>query len=366
MEKPLREIFLQLLRIGLWGEGKLILDKPLSEQEWLQLHQYAINHTVEGVIYDSFSFLGEEQLPPYSLRLKWTVRVDKIERFNQQMNSVIADQYHFFCSKGLQPILQKGQGVASCYLNPLRRMSGDIDWYFEDKGYENARNFLKEKNITYTDLAGFSLDYDWDNVHSEHHKKLFDIQNPFKASYLNRLKQKYKDKYQTLSVMDTPIKLLAPELQLFQVNIHILKHLLAFGIGLRQLCDSARLYYTYTSQIDSEALKKIYSDTGVLNWVHVLHALLVKYLGLPSTALPFSYPKELDPEWMLNEIWFSGNFGFYDPRFEDGKITALSAQPDGAYRLWSSFKRYFKYAPQEAFFFPIVQTYSRFVGKDKD
>ncbi len=366
MENKLKDIFLQLLKIGLWGEGKLLLDPPLSQQEWLKLHTYAINHTVEGLIYDSFDFLDEDQLPPYSLRLKWTVRVDKIERYNQQINGVIADQYKAFCEIVLKPIMQKGQGVADCYRSPLHRMSGDIDWYFEDNGYEKARSFLKEKNIAFRDLAAFSLDYNWSNVTIEHHKKLFDIQNPFKASYLSRLKQHYKDKYQTLLVMDTPVKLLAPELQIFQVNIHILKHLLAFGIGLRQLCDSARLYYTYSSQIDSEALKKIYSDTGVLNWVHVLHALLVKYLGLPSTALPFPYPKELDPEWMLNEIWFSGNFGFYDPRFEDGKITALSAQPDGAYRLWSSFKRYFKYAPQEAFFFPIVQTYSRFVGKDKD
>lgn len=366
MKNQLRDIFLQLLRIGLWGNGKLILDKPLSEPEWLQLHHFSINHTVEAIIYDSFKFLKEDQLPSHALRLKWTVRVDKIERYNIRMNSVIASQYNTFCKIGLRPILQKGQGVANCYINPLHRMSGDIDWYFEDNGYKRARSWLKEQNIPFRDLAAFSLDYDLDNVTVEHHKKLFDIQNPFKISYLNDLKKRYRDKHQILTINDTPIKLLASELQIFQVNIHILKHLLAFGIGLRQVCDSARLYYTYISNIDSLELKKMYTQTGVLNWIHVLHVLLVKYIGLPPTSIPFSYPKELDAEWMLDEIWFSGNFGFYDPRFENGKITALSAQPNGAYRLWSSFKRYFKYAPQEAFFFPIVQTYSKFIGKDKD
>ena len=362
----MRDIFLQLLRIGLWGKGTLEVPEPLNEKDWSQIQRYAINHTVEGIIYDSFSFLSEEQLPPHSLLLKWTVRVDKIERYNQQMNSVLVSQYKAFIEDGLNPILQKGQGVAACYRIPLHRMSGDIDWYFENNGYAMARKLVKEKKIAVQDLAGFSLDYDWENVHIEHHKKLFDIQNPFKASYLNKLQKKHKNNQQILLVENTPIKLLAPELQIFQINIHILKHQLAFGIGLRQLCDSARVYYKTISQIDSKELKRIYERMGVTKWINVLHAVLVNYFGLPISSLPFTYPTDLKFDWMMDEIWYSGNFGFHDKRFEDGKITALSAQPDGAYRLWANFKQYVKFAPQEAFFFPLVQTYSRFLGKDKD
>ncbi len=80
MKDQVRDIFIQLLRIGLWGKGTLNISQTLSEKDWDKIHRYAINHTVEGIIYDSFPFLTEEQLPPYSLRLKWTVRVDKIER----------------------------------------------------------------------------------------------------------------------------------------------------------------------------------------------------------------------------------------------------------------------------------------------
>jgi len=69
---------------------------------------------------------------------------------------------------------------------------------------------------------------------------------------------------------------------------------------------------------------------------------------------------------MMEEIWQSGNFGFHDKRFEGGAITPVSLQPDGTYRLWASFKMYFKYAPLEAFFYPVMQAYSRFLGKDKD
>lgn len=366
MDNRLKDIFFQLLRIGLWGKESLVLTAPLSDTDWDQIRSYAINHTVDGLIYESFNYLEENQLPPQSLRIKWAVRIDQIERHNLKMNEVIANQYTALIRQGLQPILQKGQGIAACYEVPLHRISGDIDWYFENQGYTKARTFIKVKGIKIRDTAGFSLSYDWRGIHIEHHKKLFDIGNPFKYNYLQKLQEKYRHRQQELIINGIPIKLLAHELQVFQVNAHILKHLIFFGIGLRQICDSARLYHTVASQINTEELKKIYKDTGILGWIHLLHVILVKYMGLEKEMLPFPYPEHLDADWMMEEIWQSGNFGFHDKRFEGGAITPVSLQPNGTYRLWASFKMYFKYAPLEAFFYPLMQAYSRFLGKDTD
>lgn len=366
MDIRLRDIFFQLIRIGLWGKESLKLTTPLSETDWSEIRSYSIHHTVEGLIYDSFKYLEENQLPPQALRLKWTIRIDQIERHNAKMNEVIASQYTAFIKQGLQPILQKGQGVAACYEIPQHRISGDIDWYFEESGYAKARQMLKEKKLTFNDTAGFSLDYDWKGIHIEHHKKLFDLGSPLKFSYLKKLQKKYKSKQEELIIGNVPIKLLAPELQLLQVNAHILKHLISFGIGLRQICDSARLYHTVASRIDPLLLKKIYQRAGILEWIHLLHIILVKKLDLPIGKLPFPYPENLDADWMIDEIWYSGNFGFHDKRYEGAKITAISARPEGGLRMWLNFKRYLRYAPQEVLFFPIVHTYSKFLGIDKD
>ena len=367
MNNDLRDIFFQLLRIGLWGEGKLSLVQPMTWEDWNIIRKYAANHTVEGIIYDSFTFLEEQQLPPQALRLKWAVRMDQIERHNEKMNEVIAEQFSHFSEIGLRPILLKGQGIAACYRIPSHRTCGDVDWYFDDNGYAQARNYLKKNQIKFRDTAGFSLDYEWNKTWIEHHKKLFDIRSPFKLRYLNSLKDKYRGNEQMLTIQNTNVRLLSHELQILQVNGHILKHMISFGIGLRQLCDSARLYYTVNSQINKDELKQIYTKSGIINWIHLLHKVLVKYLGLPVTALPFPYPQELNTEWMLNEVWYSGNFGFHDERFEDGKIiTAISSLPEGPKRLWKNFLRYIKYAPQEVFFFTLVHSYSRFIGKDVD
>lgn len=366
MNNQLKGIFFQLLRMGLWGEGKLTLTQSLTSDDWSTIRRYAINHTVEGIIYDSFPFLEEQQLPPQALRLKWAVRMDQIERHNEKMNEVIAEQFVLLSDKGIHPILQKGQGVASYYRIPNHRISGDIDWCFEADGYTKARNFLKNNHPNFQDTAGFSLEYDWKGIHIEHHKRTFDFRSPLKKNYLRKLLLDYKYKQETVKINGISVRLLAPELQLLQVNVHILKHLITYGIGLRQFCDSARLYYSVSTQIDPTALGYIYQKTGILRWIHLLHQILVEYLGLPKSSLPFSYPESIDADWMLEEVWYSGNFGVHDDRFENSKKSKHFAMPDSPKRLWQNFKRYVKYAPEEAIAFPLVHTYSKFLGKDKD
>lgn len=365
MNTKLKIFFFQLLRRGLWGNGDVTIEERFSLDEWIQLYEYSIKHTLEGIIFDSFTVLKEQQLPPTPLRLKWAVRVDSIERHNDRMNRVISAMYKIFNDHGLKAILQKGQGVAQYYNNPNHRSSGDIDWYFENEGYKKARLLLKNQKQPFKDSAGFSLNYDWEGVHIEYHKKIFDIQSPLKRKFLLRLLKEYENESDSLKIENASIKLLPKELQLLQVNSHILKHLLSFGIGLRQLCDSAILYHRFKGDIDGRKLEFMYKKLGILRWIHHLHAVLVRNIGLPNSSLPFPFPENLDSEWMFNEIWYSGNFGFHDNRYKNGKKTAISAQPDGARRLWLNFKLYFKYAPQEALFYPIVQAFSRFLGKDK-
>lgn len=367
MQYQLKDIFFQLLRIGLWGQGKLTLLQPMTSNDWDIVRKYAINHTVEGVIYDSFPFLSENQLPPQALRLKWAIRMDQIERHNEKMNQVIAEQFNLFSKHDLNPILVKGQGVAASYQNPLHRTSGDIDWCFGKNEYAIARQLLKREGITFRDTAGFSLDYEWKMIHVEHHKKIFDIRSPLKTKFLKSILSSFKNREQFLTIHGANIRLLAPELQLLQVNAHILKHLLSFGIGLRQLCDSARLYAALSNQVNKKDLENIYKDAGILKWIHLLHKILVEQLGLPPSYLPFTYSNDLNSDKMLDEIWHSGNFGFHDERFKDQKvISAISSLPQGPKRLWLNFKQYFSYAPQEALFCSLVYTYSKFIGKDID
>lgn len=357
MENHLRNTFFELLHMGLWRKGSLSSNRPPTEDEWAVVYRYALHHTLEGVLFDSFPLLTEEQLPPRALRMKWAVRVDQIERYNQQMAGVIAEQHAYFVESGTHPILLKGHSVAACYPNPLHRGPGDIDWYFQGDEYRRSAELLREKGISVKSAIGISLNYDWDDVEIEHHSRLFDLKNPFVGRYLRKLVARIGT--EALPVDGEAVAILKPELQILQVNIHILKHLLGYGIGLRQICDAAILYNAHHDKIDGEALRKMYKRVGVLKWIHQLHGVLVKHMGLPEEKLPFPLPADLQADWMMEEIWQSGNFGIFDERFADGKFSFVSVRPDGARRLWRGLRLYFPYAPYESIFFPVRRATAR-------
>lgn len=354
---------LDLLHIGLWGKGGLRIEHPLSGVEWDCLFELARQQTVEGIVYDGLRKLPACEQPPRPLMLKWTVRVDQIERYNNKMNKCIREQLNFFHHHGIHPILLKGQGIASFYPIPDHRVCGDVDWAFKNRADFRDANVLIERYKQKVETsAGFSTAYLWGGVTVEHHRRVFDIHNPFCSRYLNRLKEAFEAKSMQMKIDGNDVKLLAPLLFVLQLNAHILKHMLSFGVGLRQLCDSAIAYSALCSKLDGAYLREVYKKLGVLGWVQALHATLVKHIGLPNECLPFPTPHNVEGDWFMDDIWRAGNFGFYDTRFADGESSTGSRQKK-ARRLVSSMQKHLKYAPMEALSFPIVHFYSGLTNK---
>jgi len=359
-DRQIHTALLSMLRLGLWGGDDRAQIPQLSPAQWLELYSCAQRHTVEGILYDSFQRFPLALLPPRDIMLKWIVRVEQIERHNRKMNQCIREQLEAFHQEGIFPVLLKGQGIAACYDVPDHRISGDVDWYFERPGdYVKANSMLRKRGIDVSPTPGFSSGYMWGGVVTEHHKRMFDIHNPLSYLFLRRLRKRFSKGLEQEIQGETLLKP-APILMMIQVNVHILKHLLSFGVGIRQLCDSAKVYETFRQEVDGEELRQIYKRLGILEWIHLLHAVLVKYIGLRPESLPFELPEGTNADWMMREICMSGNFGFFDPRFEKTGEAAGSGRNQTTRRVWSNVKRYLKFAPMEAISFPLVHFYSKF------
>ncbi|MCT4137929.1 nucleotidyltransferase family protein [Elizabethkingia anophelis] len=362
LEDKVAKAFFTLLRAGLWNKSIDAIDCfPMSKAEWEALFRISVQQTVEGIVFDGIQMLSSGLLPPRELHIKWLVRVEKIEQRNRWMNNILAEQVVFFSKENIQPILLKGQGFAICYENPGRRVCGDIDWYFRttDEFYK-ADKLLAKYGIVTEATAGYSSFYFWRDCEIDHHQKLFDIHNPFLSGYLQNLQKKEANFSIRTSIEKEEVILPSPLLQMLQVNAHILKHLLSFGIGIRQLCDAARLYKTYYGQVDGNTLKAVYTKLKIIKWINLLHVVLVKYTGLSEEYLPFPTEINKSADWMMEEIWKSGNFGFHDERYQKES----SGKREGTKRrLWSSFIKYVPYAPMEALSFPLVHFYSGLVKK---
>ena len=138
------------------------------------------------------------------------------------------------------------------------------------------------------------------------------------------------------------------------LNLHILKHGIGRGIGLRQLCDMARACYRLHGEVDPQEMKSACRRLGLGRWCQLLHSFLVECLGLPVGCLPY-HETAPTARPLADIVWRGGNFGQHD--------AGLQQQATGWRRKFQTARSFgrnvgfaFHYAPKEAFWFFLQLT----------
>lgn len=346
----LHTALLTLLRSGLWERE---LDNsscfPLSENDWELLFRLSRQQTVTGIVFQGMHYLPDELLPSANLLIRWTAEVDAIEGRNRKMNQALSELYALFRAKDLNPVLQKGQGVAQFYPNPLLRECGDIDLYFNNhEAQEEATACIRSCGITVKKMPDESLFYHWKGIEVEHHVRLFDLYTPFLRRCTDRLEREKGFEFITLQDLELFAMIPAPFLNLLLLDLHILKHVLGWGIGLRQLCDMACACYQLHREVDPEEMRTTCRKLGLGRWNPLLHTFLTEHLGLPANCL--LYPETAptaQPLWDI--VWRGGNFGYQLVNRQQAGQSAWKRKMHTASSFLQNQRFAFRYAPQEAF-----------------
>lgn len=331
MDKTLQALF-ALLQAGLWGrfDEAAASAFPLSAGEWERVFTLARQQTVTGIAFRGLDFLPEEAAPPMGIMAKWMAHADRIEQSNRVMNETVAKLYGHFASAGVEAVLQKGQGVASMYPEPLLRECGDIDLYFP--GHDGVSDPL-------AGIAGAvrerqpddSWSYVVDGIIVEHHTDLLDIQSPRAKRYVKRLiEEKGFEKVVTGDGVEVLVP--APEVNLLLLSSHILKHAFGVGIGLRQFCDYAVARRYYEGRVNEEEMREIWRMTGLEKWQDLLEGFLVKKTGV-----------------LLDIVLKGGNFGVYSKDRENVPRARWARKVQTFKALMGNVGFAFRYAPGEWF-----------------
>ena len=346
-----RRGLLTLLQAGLWErEVDDLAGFPLSADEWAALFRLARQQTVTGIVFRGLQALPDELLPPPSLLIRWTAAVDAVERRNRQMNRALGSLYAELRSRGLDPVLQKGQGIAALYASPLLRECGDIDLCFADsRTSDRAAAYMSRLGATVRRMPDGSLFYRWQGLEVEHHVRLFDLHNPFLQREAGRL---IREKGGVRTILSdetgTSVTVPAPFLNLLLLDLHILKHALGRGIGLRQLCDMARACCRLHADVDSAEMETCCLRWGLGRWNPLLHSFLVDCLGLPVGMLPYAkLAPSADP--LLGIIWRGGNFGLYREGGPTDGQSLWRRKMETARSFGENLHFALRYAPKEAF-----------------
>ncbi len=335
-------VLLTLVRAGLWEQTPDDLSAfPLADLQWEQVLRQARQQTVTGLLFRGLQHMPDELLPSEPMLMRLTVAADAVERRNHAMDKALASLCALFDARGITPVLQKGQGIARLYEQPLLRECGDIDLYFANRSdCDAALRCVAGQGARVKKTSDGGFFYLWQGIEVEHHLRLFDLYNPFVQGKARELVEKYG--FAQMPLADgSQVTVPSPMLNLLLIDLHILKHALGCGIGLRQICDMARACYKWHGEIDAGEMQAACRQMGIGKWNPLLHTFMVECLGLPVECLPYG-EMAATARPLLDIVWRGGNFGHYEQgRNSGGKLhTSRSFVRNAQFSC--------RYAPKEA------------------
>lgn len=141
------------------------------------------------------------------------------------------------------------------------------------------------------------------------------------------------------------------------ILLHIYRHLLGEGIGLRQLLD---YYYVLRRDIgheDKEETLALLKQLRLYRFARGIMYVLQNVFGLEDRFL-LCEPCVTDGEMLLSEILIAGNFGHYDPRID------WSQKRNGKFSVFVKRcrrnLRFVRYYPAEVICTPIFKIWHQF------
>ena len=294
---------------------------PLGPDEWEDLYRQSRRHTVQGIVLDGLSGLpsGEGGMP-MELFARWAMDVENAVKANRLQKAVLKAQKEAWTRHGLEGVVLKGQTVAAMYPRPEHRTSGDIDWWFGgDEDWLEANKVATANSCSLTEDSDGDVHYTLGGVTVEHHRRWNDASSRRARKALAGYKP------------DHPVAVLA------MLNIHILKHAMVLGIGMRQVCDLAMAYRFFDGKYDGQELDALIARCGLKKWTALLNGLLVRCFGSSSVPDGMSAASGNDVDRLLALILSDGNFGL-----ETGRDAGSVASS-----VWGRTGLFLRYAPGE-------------------
>lgn len=325
----MKECFLGILKAGLWKECNEFHKQKLNPEEWQTLWQTAQEQAVAGIFWEGIQTLEIEL--PQTDKLKALALWVHIQNMNRLIEQKAEEWQQRFNAQGIELEIFKGPSVGKWYTNPLARSYGDIDLVIH-KGWENILHILQQAKIP--------CQQEHQDLIIKDGKILVEI-HPYReylyTPYINQRLQKM------LQEED------GPELYLACLLLHLRRHVLTYGIGLKQFCDIAVMLKNCPMNMNKAA--QILTTLHIKRFAQAVFGLLESEMGVKDFPLP---PLHNRNETLLaNTVWKEG-FLQKKERERENKLLHSHTRilRNAAFWIKRSI-RLFSLMPEEACWFPI-------------
>ena len=346
-------LFFELIQMAIGGRDTLT-EVPKERPEWEALLEVAGKHNLVALTFPAIDILHDQAEVPLGIYSKWAMTAEQVKEKNARMIEACLTLSEKFPAYGFRTCILKGQAAAAYYPFPERRQCGDIDIWL-DAPQERIVAFLKEHfkvaKVVYHHAEVKML-------------KGIGVEVHFTPSWMNspcanrRLQKYFRSKAEEqFGHRSEALGFCVPTRRFDAVYmlIHIYRHVLDEGIGLRQLLDYYYVLKALTPE-DREAALKDIKHLKLLKFAAGVMYVLQKVFALDSSFM-LTEPDSKQGEFLLNEILVSGNFGMFDSR---NKHSADETRVMHAKRKMTRAMRYLSYYPSEVLNIPVFMVFHYF------
>ena len=227
--------------------------------------------------------------------------------------------YRTLCANGLHPLVVKGMVCRQLYPHPEERLSVDEDILIPAGEMEQCDRLLKSMGLQPDPEAPAGNSsyeaayYDRQKgLYLEVHAFLFDPDSELFSDW-NAFFSGCFEQPRKLVIYGTEIYTLPDTDHLFYLILHVLKHFLHSGFGIRQVCDICMLSCANAGSIDWEILRKRCGKVHAIPFVTAIYQIGCRYLLSETKAdiLRSRWPMEgeQNTEALLSDILEGGITG---------------------------------------------------------
>ena len=114
MDQSIKKPLFDFLQFAIFDSSvNIVLNKDITNDEWLQIYTLAKSQGILGILFETISRLPQNQLPPKSIWLKWFAQAERGKVFYKEHRRVIGRLSKFYNEIGLRMMLAKGLWIES-------------------------------------------------------------------------------------------------------------------------------------------------------------------------------------------------------------------------------------------------------------
>lgn len=305
-----QNVLLMLIRNALWRSTE-----ALPDADWDIVEKYAQDQGVLWIAYLGAKALKQSscslQMIPKERLKNWRSALYTGTFYNDQINGVQMHLIQWMAENKVRAAILKGTSCSRYYPFPEARPLGDIDVLVDRECVNAVGEYLESRGYTKSQHEHeFHVGYYGTEAIVEVHYAGSSIPNSAGGRAVAEEMAHFLDDTQMACIGKMTFPVLSDAHQALMLLLHMERHMVDSGVGLRQLCDWTVFVNGTAGVTWKKGILGLLNRCGLLVYAKVLTKACVLFLGLDATKAEWCL--DTDDELaraMMEDVFRGGSMG---------------------------------------------------------